>query len=1258
MAFPQTPLDTRVELLVDGVWSDVTADVYTTEKITITRGRADEAAHVDPGSCALTFNNRLGKYSPLNPRSPLYGKIGRNTPLRVSVPGPVSYLSLDGTPSPASTPDVASLDITADLDLRWEGEADWNTSSAQILIGKWDNTPGNRSYHLRLEDGRLILFVTTNGTTGFSTRSTLPALPRHAAVRATLDADNGAGTFLMRTYWAPSLDGPWTQFGVDGTIPGSGPITIYTSTAPLVIGPVQDDSTPPRTPVTGRCYRAQVRSGIDGAIVANPDFTAQAAGTTAFTDSAGRPWTLAANARITNRRIRFVGEVSSWPSRWDVSGNDVRVPVEASGLLRRYGQGAKALDSTLRRRVPSGNPRAYWPMEDGSTTTQASSPIPGVHPLTVTGMSFASVDTLPGSSALPALQQNATLAGNVPGARSGGWHAEMVYKLDKLPATEQTMLSVRLRPGAGGVTQVLARVSTGGIRVQCLDVDGNIITFFVYTDPAAIAAFTGVWNRLQIYCYASNPQTYVTVRWRDVITDFWYEARTVFTGTPGAITALRGAWGSDFQGMSIGHLAAFDVGGATDSQPGVTVYEGADDGFLGETAGVRMRRLAAEENMALTVSGNLQGEEQVGPQRLDTALNLIEEASDVDGGLFLEDRDISRLLYRDRNTLYNQAPALDLDYTQDGHIAPPLEPVDDDQKVRNDRTVTRDGGSSARAVLNTGPLSVQAPPNGVGIYDDSVTLNLYQDSQTEPQAFWRLHLGTVDEARYPVVNLDLAAAPALIDQVTAMDCGDRIRIANPPAWLPPGPIDLLVQGYQEVLTHPNGWDLQLNCTPASPWTVAEAAIVEDFEDTVYAVPYTNGGDAPWARSQVHYNTGAWSMKSGAISNNQTSDITFNLPLGATQLSFWYFTNSEQSGPGFEGDRLLVLVDGVQALRAQGYTYWTQAAINTTGARQVTFRYAKDNSGAGGEDAVWIDDLTFSRGPIPRADTDGSQLAADATAADTALAVTTTAGLPWITSAAYPSEFPFDVQVGGEVVTVRAIGPVGDAFGRTVANGWGTADSGQAWTSSGGAVADYSVASGVGRHVHPSLNVNHYSVLASTWRDVDVQVTMSADRVAAGDSLYGFLFARYGGTSSQYFARWQLNSDGRVFLTVRKRTAAAETLLSPVITAATTHAAGDRWTVRLRVTGSTIQAKTWKTGTAEPDWQSTVTDTEITGAGQIGVRSLVGTAYTGVLPVTFTFDDLVVNGVQQFTVTRAVNGVTKPQAAGTPVSLAHPATVAL
>lgn len=167
------------------------------------------------------------------------------------------------------------------------------------------------------------------------------------------------------------------------------------------------------------------------------------------------------------------------------------------------------------------------------------------------------------------------------------------------------------------------------------------------------------------------------------------------------------------------------------------------------------------------------------------------------------------------------SPVLALSYTA-GHVSPPLEPTDDDQGLRNDITAKREDGGEARYAKESGPLNIHTPdedPDGVGVYDEGVTLNVARDEQLPDQAGWRVHLGTVDEARYPLVHLDLAANPELADQVAALGLGDRVTIANPPAWLPPDQIQLIAEGGTETIGLYD-WDVELNASPGSPWNLA------------------------------------------------------------------------------------------------------------------------------------------------------------------------------------------------------------------------------------------------------------------------------------------------------------------------------------------------------------------------------------------------------------------------------------------------------
>ncbi|MGW4040874.1 hypothetical protein ACWEIM_32140 [Streptomyces sp. NPDC004778] len=826
MTFPQTPLDVRVELGIGGAWTDVTADTYTRSPITITRGAADESSSLEHSKCDLEFNNRLGKYSPRNPLSPYYGLIGRNTPVRVSVPGPESYLQVDGSAtSYARTPDTAALDITGDIDLRVEATCDWYAVQGQALVGKWNSSTNQRSYLLRLLNGLVILNWSTAGTSSLFAQQYLPQLPRRAAIRATLDVNNGAGGFSVAFYWAPSMAGPWTQIGnTVGTTPTT---SIYSGTAPLEVAPIAATGVPP---MRGVVHRAEVRNGINGTLVADFDARAKPAGSTGWTDSAGRVWTLGAGAAVNDRAYRFTGEISSWPARWDVSGKDVYVPVEGAGTTRRLGQGKKALESTLRRRVPSApSLLAYWPMEESETAdTLAYSPVAGVEPLTLSGVDWAADDTLGGSAALPSIKAGASLTARVPGTTATGWQAEWVYNLPSLPPVQTEVL--RLGITGAAMRTVILYASVSAIRLEALAADGTALAALNLTNTDALAAFAGKWNRLTLYSGdKGGGETLITATWRDVTTNVrWYLGTSPVTGQ-GRIASVSATWDTNLEGMALGHLSVFTTPGTgvLNAPPATLIYDGADDGFLGETALARINRLGGEEAATVDLVGRGSDSPalstRLGPQRPDTLLALLEEIQEADGGILYERQDRPGLVYRDRKSLYNQPIALALNYNATGEVPPPLEPVEDDQRLRNDVTVTRDGGTSARSVVATGPMSVQPPPAGVGPYDEALTLSLYDDSQPAPIAQWRTHLGTWDEARYPTVTVWLHAAPHLITSILGMDIGDRLQISNPPPWLPPDTIDQHMLGYTEVLDQFD-WTLAMNCAPARPWQVG---VVED-----------------------------------------------------------------------------------------------------------------------------------------------------------------------------------------------------------------------------------------------------------------------------------------------------------------------------------------------------------------------------------------------------------------------------------------------
>lgn len=198
--------------------------------------------------------------------------------------------------------------------------------------------------------------------------------------------------------------------------------------------------------------------------------------------------------------------------------------------------------------------------------------------------------------------------------------------------------------------------------------------------------------------------------------------------------------------------------------------------------------------------------------------------------------------------------------------------------------------------------------------------------------------------------------------------------------------------------------------------------------------------------------------------------------------------------------------------------------------------------------------------------------------------------------------------------------VSDTFTRTVASGWGTADTGQSWSVTGGSVADYSVASGTGRQTHPAINTLHYSVVPSVSANVSVVTDWMMPLVPSGDSNYVFVFSRYADTTHFYFVRVQVTPAGAMILTLRKRNG-AETQISGSVTSPLTFTPGAWYRLRFETDGAMLRARLWPRGQAESEaWDIQDNDSDLTLPGSVGVRSLIGSASTVAVPYTFEFDN--------------------------------------
>ncbi|MCA1572820.1 MAG: hypothetical protein LC798_21510 [Chloroflexi bacterium] len=91
----------------------------------------------------------------------------------------------------------------------------------------------------------------------------------------------------------------WTQLGIDRTIAIA---SIFSGTSILELGSQLAGTS---NPLSGNLYRAQVRNGIDGTVVADYDPSLAVAPYATFTDSTGKVWTF--NRSATGRKLAVVG---------------------------------------------------------------------------------------------------------------------------------------------------------------------------------------------------------------------------------------------------------------------------------------------------------------------------------------------------------------------------------------------------------------------------------------------------------------------------------------------------------------------------------------------------------------------------------------------------------------------------------------------------------------------------------------------------------------------------------------------------------------------------------------------------------------------------------------------------------------------------------------------------------------------------------------------------------------------------------------
>lgn len=1015
--FPDSPLDVQVELLLNNIWVNV-SQYLDHGPVTISRGHPDESTTVSASKVAYTLSNTSAQFATRNPTSPYYPWLVRNTQTRVSIPSDQPYLRLEADQaSYASCPAIA---ITTDLDVR--ADILLTGRGLSVIAGSWQ-TGGPFGWTLNLDAGgipHLSWSTTGSDSPGAAATASLPL--GRITVRATLQLSTGNVTYY--TAAGGNADtGPWTQLGA--VVNTTGATSLHAPLVALCAGGHAGTA----SGMYGRVYEVEVRNGIGGTVVAHPVFSSQAAGTTSFTDGQGNTWTLGGTSELSARDYRAYVEAAEFPQvippvdSGGATTKPVTVPVVGGGLLRRLAQRNNSVNSAMWRAWVKGGASlaSYHPCEDTAGAQSLASGIGGPPAQFSGALQLASNSDFTCSAPLPVLA-GTVIVGQVP-AYAPGWTGNQVSWLQEIPSGGEFNTAEIFRfATTGTISQCVVTYGTGGsMAVTGYNTAG---TQLFTSGPIAFAAN----GELLLMWVSLQNDGSGNVNWSlNAITPdaalIYSTSGTLSSASTGAVTSWTMDGGGQLLQTVAGHVAVQAAAGS------LTALGGPLNAWQGEPAGSRFQRLCLEENIPFRAGGNLAATVAMGVQQQATLTTLLQDTADASRSVWCELRQQLGFGLIPPGGLYNQAAQVAVTYAQDNLNPFSSPPTEDDQVTRNDETISQaSGGSSARVfaapgqAIPGGRLSTLAPPSGTGTYDDSQSYNIQNIADLANVAGWMVRLGTTDMPRFPGIVLDLSnrALASLFWQILALDIGQLTTIASPPAELGPDTIGQLAQQLDEVL-----WSDQLTITiagiPSVAYQVARDGGVARHADTAgsalssalpapleVAIP-APGPVAGWTAFGAAISSVAspaaspvpqwvtWVSAGTAFGNVQAPAVAVSASTTYTVsgLLFCASAYTVRCGLGcFAGGTNLGDVVTSVTIPAGVVTPFSVSVATPAGTTTALpeFQVAAPTSG----DTVWVTALSIWAGSV---------------------SVATTAGPLWTTSAA---DFPFDIVIAGERMTVIAV----------------------------------------------------------------------------------------------------------------------------------------------------------------------------------------------------------------------------------------------
>lgn len=859
LGLPRRPY---LEFYLNSEWHNLIDDVRQTQPIKIERNRKNEQASATPSELNFWLDDSAdfgnGDYSPRNPNGQWYPYFGRNVPVRYGF-----ELADDDFNRSSSSGWVGDW-INGDSSGGVIANTDWTVASgtARHIVpnqnqwrGSYYNATGAvlRNAEQRVTVTRPALNV-TGGIYGVSVQFRVQDTDNYAYAWITIDASENLSVGALQVI-----------NGVGFILNNGTDTVVFAGTGQTTEIRAQIDGDTIRV----KAWPSTVDEPLDWQLVATGVTinTAGQLGLISYVDSLNTnadPHTFQYenwSARIP----RFAGETSSVTPDMDLSENIRVTKVECGTVFRRLEQGTSPVKSTLRRYVENSvaNLIGYWPAEEERFSQQIANAIPGKSPMVVEGpvttiaggigsgtntVEFAADDTIACSAPLPHTNLSTWTIFLTDFADNSRFDIRFILKVPSPQDPSVWLMELYTR---GSANRWHVQLETdGSLSVRAFDRTGIIL------DDVGNAVI-----------YDTPGLFYLQVAQNGANIDYNLSYIAIGSGALTGYTSGSVAAQTLGRAISLGMISGFDGSLAPDdvvtghimigtSQIASSDFFEPTSAFFGETACARLARLS-EEN-GLQPFGQMDSSDtsaEMGPQQVDTLLNLFVECANTDHGFFGDSRGDNSFFYIPLSKIYDRESSCTLDHDL-GHIAEPFTPTDDDATTVNDVTVKARRGSSAHLEQTEGPLNVGDPgtaEGAVGRYDDSAEINPASNEQLTQSAGWLLHLGTTDESRFPEINVNLHDQEMLDDvelslSILDLDVGDVLSCVNLQTWHIHNDVEQIVLGYTEILDTAYVHTIQFNTAPYSPYNVAtlgngnrldssDSTLDEDIDavDTVFDV---------------------------------------------------------------------------------------------------------------------------------------------------------------------------------------------------------------------------------------------------------------------------------------------------------------------------------------------------------------------------------------------------------------------------------------